>query len=154
MTQSKLVVAALSLVFFLSVSAALWADQNDTHKKVGGIELYIGVIPAEVIQGRGSSEERRMHGGVPAGSNGYHLVVALFDQGSGDRITDAQVSAWVTVPGRAVVENPLESMKVADVVTFGNYFVLSDQTRNRISVRVQRAGKDPVNADFQYATGR
>lgn len=154
MTQPKLVVSALSLVFFLSVSAALWADQKDTHKKAGGIEFYMGVIPAEVIQGRGLSEERQMHGGVPAGSKGYHLVVALFDQESGDRIEDAKVMARVTVPGRADVENPLEAMKVADAVTFGNYFVLSDLTLNRISVQVRWAGKDAVTADFQYASGR
>lgn len=154
MTRSKLVAMALSLVFLLAVTAWVWADQNDRHKTGGGIELYMGVIPAEVIRGRGSGEERSMHGGVPAGSDGYHLVIALFDQASGDRITDARVTARVSVPGKAVVEIPLDPMKVADVVTYGNYVVLSDQTTNRISLQVQRVGKHPVNLDFQYATGR
>jgi hypothetical protein len=144
----------LYFVAMLFVSAATQADQSDTHKTVGSIDIYIGLIPAEVIRGRGSNEERRMHGGAPSGGKGYHFVVALFDLESGDRITDAKVTGRVTVPGRAVIENPLESMKVADAVTFGNYFVLSDQTLNRISVQVQRVGKNPVNAEFQYSMGR
>lgn len=57
MPHAKHVVAALSLVSLLFVSAAIRADQNDTHKTVGGIDIYIGLIPAEVIQGRGSHAE-------------------------------------------------------------------------------------------------
>ncbi|HRX71099.1 MAG TPA: hypothetical protein P5329_07990 [Candidatus Competibacteraceae bacterium] len=154
MPQLKLVVTVLSFASMLFVSSAIQADQNDTHKTVGGIDIYIGVIPAEVIQGRGSNEERRMHGGASSGGKGYHLVVALFDRESGDRITDSQVKVRVSVPGWVDVENRLEPMKVADAVTFGNYFVLSDLTLNWISVQVQRAGKDAVKADFQYSTGR
>lgn len=60
MTQSKLLVTALSLVSFLFLSATLSADQYDTRKKDGGIEIYMGVIPVELIQGRGSSEERHL----------------------------------------------------------------------------------------------
>lgn len=153
MTQPKLVVAALSLVSILLVSVAVWADENDTRKTVGDIEFHIGLIPAEVIRGRGSNEERRMHGGVLAGNKGYHLVVALFDRDSGGRITDVQVMGRVAVPGRAIVEKPLEPMKIADAVTFGNYFVLSDLTANRISVQVTRAGKGRIDATFEYSTG-
>lgn len=95
-----------------------------------------------------------MHGGAPSGGKGYHLVVALFGRESSDRITDAKVKARVSVPGWVDVENWLEPMKVADAVTFGNYFVLSDLTQNRITVLVQRPGKDAVKADFQYSTSR
>ncbi len=103
--------------------------------------------------GHASSEEARMHGGVPGGKDRYHLVVALFDHETGVRITDAEVSARVTEPGMATVETRLEPMTVADALTFGNYFTMSGQTMNRISLRITTAGKGSVEADFVQSTG-
>ena len=140
----------LILLGFLFFSAASIADQSDTHKTVGGIEIFIGVMPAEVIRGRESAAETHMHGGVPTGSNLYHLVAALFDQGSGERITGAQVSAAVAEPGMAGQSKLLPPMTISDAVTFGNYFAMSDQRTNRIQLEIHMPGRSPVAADFEY----
>ena len=145
----------LILLGFLFFSAASIADQSDTHKTVGGIEIYIGVMPAEVIRGRESATETHMHGGVPVRSDLYHLVAALFEPGSGARITGAQVSATVTEPGMAGQSKLLQPMTIADAVTFGNYFAMSDQRTNRIHLEIHVPGRSPVSADFEYpARGR
>ena len=154
MPLAKFMGGTLPVLFlgFLFVSGT-FADQNDTHKTVGGIDVYIGVIPAEVIQGRGSAGEKRMHGGVPKRGDRYHLVAALFEQKGGARITDAHVTATVTEPGLAGTKKRLEPMKISDAVTFGNYFVMSERLANRISLEIRVPGKAPVTADFEYAGG-
>lgn len=137
----------------LLVASIVRADQTDTHKTAGGIEIYIGVMPAEVIRGRESDTEAHMHGGVPTRGNLYHLVAALFEQASGKRITAAQVSATVTEPGMAGQSKLLQPMSIAEAMTFGNYFVMSDQRNNRIRLEIHVPGRSPVTADFEYPAG-
>ena len=92
---------ALLLVFGLAASGvAAAAGTGDSHRvetgnhqRVDGIDVYYGMLPGRIAgKHPATHEERAMHGGVPAGKGQYHLVVALFDA-SGQRITDAKVSA-------------------------------------------------------------
>ena len=116
--------------------------------------IGIGLAPAALAE----TLTLKVHHFLPPGSTAHAKFIVPWcekvQRESGDRITDSQVKVRVSVPGWVDVENRLEPMKVADAVTFGNYFVLSDLTLNWISVQVQRAGKDAVKADFQYSTGR
>ena len=61
------------------------------------MELFFGLIPAEILRGHPSDhEERSMHGGVPRGKGVYHLIVSVFDAKTITRITDAVITASVT----------------------------------------------------------
>lgn len=157
MRQTTNTSAGLSffLLGLLLVGGASSADQSDTHKTVGGIDIYIGVMPAEVIRGRESATESHMHGGVPIHSTLYHLMGALFEPGSGARITGAEVRAIVAEPGMAGQSKLLQPMTISDAVTYGNYFAMSDQRTNRIHLEIQVPGKARVAADLEYsARGR
>ena len=138
----------LLLALLLPISGT--AEQSATHRQVDGMDVYIGVMRAEMVRGQGSPGERKMHGGVPAGRSGYHLVAALFDQQSGERVTDARVRARVSALGLAGVERPLETMRLGDAVTFGNYFSLSRHAENRIKLSIERGDAAPVEATFTY----
>ena len=151
--NSKAVLGYL-LSALMFATGTLWADQGDTHKAVDGLVIYIGVIPAQVIKGRGAGGEKPMHGGIPVIGGRYHLVAALFDQSSGGRITDAHVSAEVTEPGFAVgTHRPLEPMKMGWVITFGNYFAFAKNTVSRVSLSILVPGRKAVKADFKYSPG-
>ena len=57
------------------------AAEDDQVKTAGGVTVYLGVVPAEIVKGlaAGDATERPMHGGVPKGPREYHFVAAVFD---------------------------------------------------------------------------
>lgn len=139
----------LILIGWLLATGVVWAYEGETHKNVAGMDIYIGVIPAEVIQGRDMAMEKKMHGGSPQGKNWYHLVVALFDTKTGARITNAEITANIAGIGLGGSTKNLESMKVDDVVTYGNYFALPQDMPYRIRLKLEVPGKVATEALFE-----
>ena len=92
-----------------------------------------------------------MHRGSPVGRNAYHLVAALFDRDSGNRITQANISATVQAPGKASLKKDLEPMMVADAVTFGNYFTLPSSLSSKIELAIELRNKQQSTAVFDYS---
>lgn len=139
----------LMLIGWLLTTGIVWAYEGETHKNVAGMDIYIGVIPAEVIQGRDIPKEAKMHGGAPQGENQYHLVVALFDAKTGVRISDAKITANIAGLGLGGSRKILEPMKVKDVVTYGNYFALPRDIPYRIRLKLEVPGKVATEALFE-----
>jgi len=105
-------VAALFGALCLTVPgvALMWRDaamaaETDQSKTVGGLTVYLGVVPAEIIKGP------PMHGHISKGPHDYqviskspheyHIVAAIFDAASGERVSDAAVTAEVSGLGLA-----------------------------------------------------
>lgn len=146
---------------YLTVGSALlmaswnsWADHGDTHQSVGGVEVYLGVIPFELIRGRQYMGHKDMHGGVPTSGSAYHLVAALFDEKSGVRLTAANVSASVAAPDFPASKKDLEPMEISGVVTFGNYFNMSKHASNRVVLTIEVPGRQPLAAKFDVYAPR
>ena len=131
-------------------SAAIAADDGD-YKTVGGLSVYLGVMPAELIKGSNPSHSspQPMHGGKPTGSHQYHVVAAIFDSGSGARGSDATVTAKVFGLGLSGSQQTLESMKIADTITYGAFFNFRPDLYT-IRLTVQRPGAQSVILDFKY----
>lgn len=92
--KTPLRVTAVSIATLLA--STTFAADSSQHKIVNGVAIYLGMLPAEMILGHPKPHtEAEMHGGVPAGSYQYHVMVVLFDNVSGKRITGATVSARV-----------------------------------------------------------
>lgn len=148
--------AALAGIAALLLTAAFAADSNQ-HKVVHGVAIYLGVFPAEMILGHPKAHtEAEMHGGVPGGQHQQHVVVALFDNATGKRITGARVIANVSEIGLSGVQKKLESMLIAGTVSYGNYFSMP-ATNNpyRITVRIELPGvADVIEAQFDYQHAR
>lgn len=140
-------IPALAL-FFAAVAGAADGGQ---HKRVGGIDVYYGIMPAAIAgEHPVPHPEKSMHRGVPAGKDSYHLVVALFDA-DGRRITDAKVRASVGELGMAGRRVALEAMPIADAMSYGNYVTLKGRGPYRIAVEVRLPGREqPVEALFDY----
>jgi hypothetical protein len=65
--------AMLSLLAVSCSSMAVAAD-DPPYKLAGGLAVYIGVVPAELVKGHPSQHaEKTMHGGAPKGAHQYHV---------------------------------------------------------------------------------
>lgn len=148
--------AALAGIAVLLLTAAFAADSSQ-HKVVHGVAIYLGVFPAEMVLGHPRAHtEAQMHGGVPAGQHQQHVVVALFDNVTGKRISGAKVSARVHEINLAGAQKKLEPMLIAGTVSYGNYFNMP-ATNNpyRIQVRIELPGvADVIEAQFDYQHAR
>jgi hypothetical protein len=132
---------------------ALSAGAPENYQVVDGLAIYLGVVPAQIIQEQPSGHpEAMMHGGVPAaGRDSDHVMVALFDAATGRRIEDALVKAAVGELGMGMKWKALEPMQIAGTITYGNYFLMPAQDIYRIQVRIRAPGRpQPVTATFAY----
>jgi hypothetical protein len=92
-----------------------------------------------------------MHGGKPGGVDDFHLTVAIFDAGSGERVPDATVPAAVAEVGLPASQTKtLEHMQIAGTMTYGGFVLLRPMTRYDIRITVARHGEDVATFDFPY----
>jgi hypothetical protein len=121
---------------------------------VDGILAYLGVLPAAIVRGHPRSHpEGAMHGGVPDGRHQYHVILALFDAASGDRIETALVALTVMGLGHTGgTRLELEPMAIADTVTWGTFVELPGRDAYEMTFEVRIEGrKDAVVFPFRYA---
>ena len=144
------ILSAIALA--LSLTAAGHAQGDDLSKTIDGITIYLGIVPAEIVRGHPSQHgESTMHRAVPRGSEFRHIVVALFDAKTGDRITDATVDARVEQVGLAAQNKALDPMQIASTLSYGNYFAMPPSQLYTITLKV-KAKRYPhaVEARFEY----
>lgn len=138
-----------SLGLLLAIGIAS-AAEDANYKTLAGVSAYFGILPAELVKGPGlHSAERPMHGRIPKGPHEFHLVVALFEAGTGVRISDATVTAKVSGLGLSGASTALQPMKIADTMTYGTFFNLTRDLYT-IKLTVQRPGAPPVAFDFRF----
>jgi cytochrome c5 len=114
---------------------------DSTHQIVDGIEVYLGMVPAETLRDRPrGSHEKLMHGGIPGGSDYFHLNVSLFDAKTRAVVTDAQVEVRVAEPVMGSVTKKLQPMTIGQVRSYGNYFRMASRNPYTITVSVRRPG--------------
>jgi hypothetical protein len=138
---------ALRLVTILVLVSSSFVQAEDTqHKAVDGLDIYYGILPAEMVLGH-----EKEHGAGKTGKGAHHLVIALFNTKTGHRIIDAEAEATVTPLGLAGETKKLELMTVNQMVTYGNYFRMSDPLPYRISVKIRLPGAHEwLETIFEY----
>lgn len=132
----RLLLLVMGLVV-LPLSAS--AQDTGQTKTAGGLSVYFGLVPAEIL-GQHSKDhaEATAHDGPADGEHEYHLIIAIFDATTGVRIEDAKVTARVSSLGLVGPSKTLEPMMIADTVTYGNYFNLPGEGTYRIDVEIER----------------
>lgn len=137
-------------LLILALLAPVHGAAGGHRQIVDGIAIYFGVVPAELVRGHPREHpESEMHGGIAAGES--HLMVALFDEKTGERIVRAKVAATIT-GSDGKIEKPLEPMVVAGAATYGNYVYLAGQGPYRIDLEVRLPARArPVRARFEWA---
>jgi hypothetical protein len=151
-TQQSNVISYFLLytLLFLLAGNNVWANDDEYHKTVAGMDVYIGIIPVEIIQGRKLLHELNMHGGETSGKNLYHLVVALFDKKSMKRISTVKIKANISVPESSGSTKFLDKMEVNNIVTYGNYFSFPRTTPYYIRLNLDVPGKNQTDITFKF----
>jgi hypothetical protein len=110
------------------------------------------VIPAKDLRSYPKgSPEAAMGGGIRKGKNAHHLMVALFEGQSMERITDAQVTVRVREVGLGWASKHLEPLTIADALTYCNFFTFSRHALYTIVIEVRRPGSSAaVTTEFEY----
>ena len=130
----------VAIATMLAIGGAL-ADDN--YQTSDGLAVYLGIVPAAVVRGHPSSHaEGAMHGGAGSGRHQQHIVVAVFDAGTGVRIENARVSARIAGLGdigRQAAD--LEPMTIANTVTYGAFVTLPGNDRYDIVVEISVPGR-------------
>jgi hypothetical protein len=125
------------------------AQDAQLSKTAGGMTVYVGVVPAEIVKGLG--KEPPMHGGVPKGAHQYHLVAAVFDAAGGARVADAAVNAQISGIGLSGEKKKLEPMDIANTTSYGGFFDLPGRDLYTIRLTIGRPGQPrPVDMEFKY----
>ncbi len=135
----------------LGVAAAAPTADTAYRRVMDGVAVYFGIVPAELVRGHPQAHpEGLMHGGVPVGEN--HIMVALFEDKTGKRITRAEVTATITGPDRFKMTKKLEPMIVAGAASYGNYFSMPGPGPYRIALRIRTPGiGHDIEAVFTWA---
>ncbi|GIT99086.1 hypothetical protein [Sulfurovum sp. TSL1] len=138
-------------LFIMVATTSVMAEHAERHQKVDGLSVYFGVIPAQLIVGHGNMHRTT---DMIHGKHTYHILVALFDNKSGERITDAKIKATVIPLGMKGLSKKLESM-YGDLISYGNYFTLSEVTPYIIKVEIRRAENGVKSiAEFTFTRPR
>lgn len=144
------------IAFAATAAAGSVTSSQDPNLRIAdGIAVYLGVMPAEIVRGHPQTHpEATMHGGVPRGSFDRHVVIALFDAKTFERITDAEITATVEGLGHVGrTKKKLERMDIADAPTFGGYFSFQgrDKFTIRLEIRTLRRASATI-VEFAYET--
>lgn len=141
----------------LAFTAPAGAGVVDGVKKVDGLTVYLGVVPAAVIRADTPQHpERTMHGGVATrrSIHDVHLLVAVFNSASGQRLRNVAVTARIHGTNRNRWTVPLTPMTVNGALTYGGYTNLGAEEDVMISIDVKRPGRTPrtstTTAQFEY----
>ncbi len=141
----------ISVAIFNPVATAM--DVPENFQVVDGVAVYLGVMPAEVIEGyHKAGPESKMHKKAKLKmEHRDHVVVALFDNATGKRIENAKVKGSVMEFGLGSKKKKLERMKIAGTITYGNYFDMPDKNVYHINIEIRRPGvKGVIEAKFTH----
>ncbi len=156
--RCSIIAKKLCFAFVLVFGAAIvcgfpaTAAEDEGYRTADGLAVYVGVVRAEIVKGPSLQPSvAPMHGGIPKGTHEYHVVAAIFDAATKERISDATVTARVS--GLALVghQKTLEPMIIANTTTYGGFFDLPDSDLYTISLTIQRTGSPrPAVLDFKF----
>lgn len=134
------------------VAVASSANGIDQHHLVNGMDIYYGVVPADVVKSHPQKHvESDMHGKSLLSGGTHHLIVTLYDNKTTQRINDAKVEAVVIPLGFAHQQKPLEPMQINGTMSYGNYFNMIGGGPFRIELRITRPGKGgTTKTEFEY----
>ncbi|MBU6421275.1 MAG: hypothetical protein KGL98_09140 [Gammaproteobacteria bacterium] len=154
------VLKLLPLLLFALAALGANAVRAQAHEAehshvIDGVGIYIGVTPSELITSNypTGSPESQMHGGVPKGVHYHHLMVALFDDTTGKRITNAKIVAKVTMPtdvNLPIQEKTLEAMNLANAPTYGQYFNMPVEGEYHIVLTIAVPNHPLITTTFLY----
>ncbi len=139
------VLALMAGAFALFVASGALAGFVGESKTVDGLTVHLGVVPTKVL--RRHPERFPNHDGakVPAGRHMHHLVLAVYDKLTGDRVNDAEIDLRVSPLGLVGSARALHKMQVSGVTTYCNYFRMLDGDIYEVLATIKRPQQSRVS---------
>lgn len=135
----------------LAIAACAPRGVEGASQVVQGLKFDYGLVaePAPAAP-PASHPDPGMHGGAPARSDTYHLVLSVADARTGAKADLAQVLVGLSGPGHPGTGfAPMDPMTVNGQATWGHYLVLPEPGRYQLEFRIPQAGGHPtVKARF------
>lgn len=144
------------LAAFLAFAQPANAGVVNGVQTIDGLTVYLGVVPAAVTRAHAPQHpERTMHGGISRpGINDVHLLVAVFNSASGQRVRNVTATARIRGTKRNRWTVRLTPMTINGADTYGGYTSLGREKDIIISVDIARPGRTPhtttTTAQFEY----
>ncbi len=147
--QAVFVGLVMGLVMIVAPSSS--ARQSAMSQLADGVLVYLGVMPtATMLEHKADYPGHFPNERVPTGKNVHHVMLALFDNLSGERITDADVDARISPLRLVGPKKHFHTMTEAGAPTYCAYFTLSPRDRYVIHVTVSRPQMtELVEAEFE-----
>ncbi len=121
-------IALFSILFACTLAvfgAPVSGDHAGQSTTVDGMSVHLGLMPAEVLRQRPEWYPEHEKSEIPSGKDFYHVMLALFDNSTGERIANAVVEARVSPLGLSGPKRSLVSKRWSGATTYCNFFRLS-----------------------------
>jgi hypothetical protein len=126
------------------------AAADPPHRTAYGLDVYLSVVPAEMVRG-GRLADHRKAGGEVHPSPEFRILAAVFDVGTRTRVSDAKVTAKVFELALSGVEKTLEPTGIAGDVVYGGFFELPNLEPYTVTLTIERPpARRTVVVDFKY----
>jgi hypothetical protein len=133
---------------------AAMAAETDESKTAGGLTVYLGVVPAEIVKGPPThvllSKGPHEYDIMSKSPHDYQIVAAIFDAASGERVSHVIVTAEVFGLGLSGSKKQLEPMQIAGTAAYGGFFDLPGSDLYTVKLTVERSGTNPAVLQFKY----
>ncbi len=146
-------IAALSLAAWTLTPAATFEATTP------GFRVHLGVVSAVTLRQAPEliDKEKRLHANAIERPDMQHVLVSVFSAKSGQRVEDATVIAAVRPNERraTTIERPLERMRTAGAIAYGNFFEMPRAGKYKITVQIylpQGDRAETVKFDFTKPT--
>ena len=137
----KGILVSLLAVLLAGFATATSATNPGMWQEVVGMTVHLGVMPTDSLVAH-PELLLKGHPAPPSGKDMYHLLFAVFDNATGERITDAKIEATVIplgLAGRTKSMMPPEAL--AGMVTYCNFFHLTSGESYVVKVGIRLKGK-------------
>jgi hypothetical protein len=136
----KGILVSLLAVLLAGFVTATSAAHPGMSQEVDGMIVHLGVTPTDRLVAHPELLSKG-HPAPPSGKDMYHLLVAVFDKVTGERITDAKIEATVTPLGLAGRTKSMMPGAPAGMVTYCNFFHLTSGDSYVVKVGIRLKGK-------------
>jgi len=125
---------------------SVYAEHSHQHVKAMGIDVYLVVMPAEMISGHPEDHpESLMHReNRIENKNQFHISVGVIEAKSGFRLQNLDVSARVISGDYQGPVKIMENMQMGGKHSFGNYFMIPGSGAYQVEVKIQHKGQSDM----------
>jgi hypothetical protein len=138
----KAVLAATLLGLLVAYAGATSAGPLGGYQEVKDLTVYLGT--KSVAELRKHPELLPEGHALPSSDHMHHVLIAIFDRATDERITDAVVDVWVSSPIHGDVKKRLHPEAIAGQVTYCNFFTLLPGGAYVIRVDIDRPENQAV----------